>query len=580
MAFDGIMMAAVCKELSLSLTGGRISKIIQPEADALLLTVKNQKETVRLAISASPSLPLIYLTDENQTAPAAAPNFCMLLRKHIGGGRIVSVVQPGLERIISLEIEHRNELGDTVRRFLRVELMGKYSNIIFTDADDIIIDSIRRVPFHVSSVREVLPGRTWFIPQTQEKLDALGASEDDLRKAVFSRPMPVAKAIYSALTGFSPQTAEEICYRASIDGGLPADAFSETEQLHLIHTLRLYLDDVIAGDFSPAIYYRNGIPTAFAPILLRHRAGDDMVPFTSVSRLLVTYYSEKEKQTRIRQKSTDLRRIVQTLLERAVKKLHLQEKQLRDTEKRDQYRIYGELLNTYGYAAEEGDKSLEAVNYYTGETVTIPLDPTMSPGENAQHYFARYTKLKRTAADLEKRILQTRDEVTHLESIRTSLDLAESEADLHQIRDELEEGGYVRKKHAGGKKSRAVSSPPLHYITEDGYDIYVGKNNYQNETVSFGIASGSDWWFHAKNMPGSHVIVKGKGTELPDAVFEAAGRLAAWYSKGRQAPKVEIDYTLRKNLKKPAGAKPGFVVYYTNYSLMARPDLSGLHLAD
>ena len=578
MAFDGFMVCAICKELSEKLTGGRLAKIIQPEADALLLTIKNQSETFRLTISASPSLPLIYLTDENKPAPAAAPNFCMLLRKHIGGGKILSITQPGLERILSIEIEHRNELGDLVTRFLRIELMGKYSNIIFTDQDDLIIDSIRRVPFHVSSVREVLPGRTWFIPDTQKKLNPLAASEEELSAAVFSKPAPLAKAIYTSLTGFSPQSAEEVCFRASIDGGAATESLTPAERIHLIHTLRLFLEDAAAGTFSPGIYYTGNVPQTYAPFELRHRAEENRTEFSSASALLVTYYAEKEKQTRIRQKSTDLRHIVTTLLERASKKLSLQEKQMQDTEKRETFRIYGELLNTYGYTAEEGARSLEALNYYTGETINIPLDPRLPATENAKHYFARYTKLKRTAADLENRLVQTREEVAHLESIRMSLDLAETEADLLQIREELETYGYVRRKHTGKQKKKTAAAPVLHYRTKTGFDIYVGKNNYQNEQVSFQLASGNDWWFHAKNMPGSHVIVKSGGRELPDSVFEDAGRLAAWYSKGRQAPKVEIDYTERKNLRKPGGAKPGFVVYYTNYSLMAAPDLSGLEL--
>ncbi|MBR2188535.1 MAG: NFACT family protein [Eubacterium sp.] len=578
MAFDGIMAAALRAELDRTLTGGRLAKIIQPEADALLLTVKNQGNTYRLAVSASPSLPLVYLTEENQPAPATAPNFCMLLRKHIGGGRILSISQPGLERILSFEIEHRNELGDLARRFLRVELMGKYSNIIFTDEENTIIDAIRRVPFHVSSVREVLPGRTWFIPQTQEKLDPLTASPEAMETVLSGSSMPAAKAIYNSLTGFSPQSTEEACVRASVDGRQPADELSAAARLHLAHTLRRMLDDVAAEQFSPVIYYRRSIPEAFAPFPLQSRAGDEAVSFSSPSALLTTYYAQKEKQTRIRQKSTDLRKIVSTLLERSVKKMHLQEKQLRDTEKRDQYRLYGELLNTYGYSASEGDRSLEALNYYTGEMTVIPLDPTMNASENAQHYFARYAKLKRTAEDLTDRLTKTAEDVAHLESVRTSLDLAQTEADLQQIREELEATGYVRQKHTSGKKKKSIVSPPLHYRTKDGYDIYVGKNNYQNEEVSFTLASGNDWWFHAKNMPGSHVVVKGKGGELPDSVFEDAGRLAAWYSKGRQAPKVEIDYTQRKNLRKPGGAKPGFVVYYTNYSLMAVPELGDLTL--
>ena len=274
----------------------------------------------------------------------------------------------------------------------------------------------------------------------------------------------------------------------------------------------------------------------------------------------------------IRQKSADLRHILQTILERDYKKLDLQEKQLKDTEKKDRYRIYGELLNTYGYELSGGEKNLTCENFYTGETVTIPLDPQLSARENAQKFFDRYGKLKRTAEALEKLTLETQAEIEHLESISTALDIALKEEDLTQIRQEMMEFGFIKRHGPQGKKPRTASRP-FHYISSDGFDIYVGKNNYQNEELTFKIASGSDWWFHAKKMPGSHVIVKSDGRELTDRTFEEAGALAAYYSKGRNADKVEVDYIQRRFLRKVTGGAPGFVIYHTNYSLMAQPSI-------
>ena len=272
--------------------------------------------------------------------------------------------------------------------------------------------------------------------------------------------------------------------------------------------------------------------------------------------------------------SSDLRRIVSTALERNIKKYDLQLKQMRDTEKKDKYRIYGELLNTYGYGVEPGAKSMTALNYYTNEDIAIPLDPMLTAGENAKKYFDKYNKLKRTFEALSQLTLETKSEIDHLESVSNALDIAQKEEDLVQIKEELIESGYIRRK--GGSKKVKVTSRPFHYVSSDGYDIYVGKNNYQNDELTFRFASGNDWWFHAKGMPGSHVVVKSRGDELPDSTFEDAARLAAHYSRGRGQEKVEIDYTEKKNVKKPGGGKPGFVVYYTNYSMMIDSDISAL----
>ena len=572
MALDGITIACIADELSRTILDGRIYKIAQPENDELLLTIKTGNGQYRLLISAGASLPFLYLTETNKPSPMTAPNFCMLLRKHVQNGRITSIRQPGLERILMFDIEHLNELGDLCKKTLVVEIMGKHSNIIFLNDDHTIIDSIKRISGAVSSVREVLPGRDYFIPMTQEKYDPFTVKKEEFLTAFAAKPMPVAKAVYATLTGFSPVMAEELLFRASIDSSIPANALSDELLLHLYNHFLWLMEDVSKKSFAPNIVFEEHIPVEFAALLLTQYKDLETLSNPSISYILETYYAKKNTVTRIRQKSADLRKIVQTALERNVKKYELQRKQLKDTEKKDTYKVYGELINTYGYGLPYGCKAFEADNYYTNEKITIPLDETLTPQENAKKYFDRYNKLKRTLEAVGEQADETQKEIEHLKSIATSLEIALLEEDLTQIKEELVESGYIRRK--GHAKKVKVTSRPFHHLSSDGYHMYVGKNNYQNEDLTFKFAAGNDWWFHAKGIPGSHVIVKSNGEELPDRTFEEAASLAAYYSGGREQGKVEIDYAEKKHIKKPNGGKPGFVVYYTNYSLIASPDIS------
>ena len=575
MAFDGSTIACMAHELQEKLAGGRISKIAQPEADELLLTIKTREGSYRLLLSASASLPLVYLTETNKPSPLTAPNFCMLLRKHLSGGRILSVRQPSLERVLRFEIEHLDEMGDLCKKYLIAEIMGKHSNLIFCTDTDQIIDSIKHVSAQMSSVREVLPGRTYFIPDTQEKANPLTVPEEDFLSAVGEKAAKLSKALYTSLTGLSPVAAEEICAMAYLESDRAAGSYTKEELIHLYRTLVRYLEPVRSGDYEPAIYYDGKTPLEFSCLPLSIYNHCRRETFSSVSKVLEQYYAEKNTLTRIRQKSTDLRRIVQTSLERNVKKYDLQAKQLKDTEKREKYRIYGELINTYGYDVEPGSRSFEAQNYYTGETVTIPLDPQIPVQENAKKYFDKYGKLKRTFEAVTTLLAETGSEIEHLRSIQTALDIALQEEDLVQIKEELMESGYIRKRNPGSRRPK-ITSRPFHYVSGDGYHMYVGKNNLQNDELTFQTAKGNDWWFHAKGAPGSHVIVQTNGDELPDRTFEEAARLAAYYSSNRGADKVEIDYVEKKHVKKPNGSKPGFVVYYTNYSMMIDSDISGI----
>lgn len=578
MALDGLVIANVIKELNDTLLGGRINKISQPENDALVLVIKNNRSQYKLFLSANASLPLIYLTQENKPNPITAPNFCMLLRKHLNSARILSITQPGLERIIDIEIEHLNELGDVCTKHLITEIMGKHSNIIFCDDKKMIIDSIKHISGLVSSIREVLPGRDYFIPETQDKWNPLTVDCEHFLEKVMTKPLPIAKALYTSLTGISPLIANEICHRASIDGEASTSSLSEMEGLHLYKNFERLMADIKNNSFYPNVIYKNGEPVEFSSTTLTTYNASEHKEFQSISDLLEQYYAQRNTLTRIRQKSVDLRKIVSNAIERTRKKYDLQMKQLKDTDKRDKYKVYGELITAYGYNIEEGSKQMTALNYYTNEEVTIPLDPTITPIENAKKYFDKYGKLKRTYEALTKFTEETKEELEHLESISAALDIALQEEDLIQLKEELMEYGYMKRKFVSKKdaKKQKSASKPFHYISSDGFHMYVGKNNFQNDELTFKFAIGNDWWFHAKGMAGSHVIVKTNGEELPDRTFEEAGRLAAYYSKARELSKAEIDYTEKKNVKKPNGGKPGFVVYYTNYSLIIEPDITGI----
>ncbi len=586
MAFDGIVIANLIQELKRTLLGGRINKIAQPEKDELILTIKGQaREQYKLLLSAGAGLPLIYLTEATKPSPLTAPNFCMLLRKHLNSAKILDIYQPGLERIIHFKLEHLDEMGDQKNKYLIMELMGKHSNIIFCDEDMIIIDSIKRINQFISSVREVLPGRKYFVPVTTEKLDPLSTTYADFENIILKKPMPIGKALYNSLTGISPLIANELCCRASLDAGEPTETLSETGGLHLYNIFSRLMEEVKSNNFKPNIVMQEGNPIEFSSVNLTCYQSNEVKNYESISKLLEDFYATKDAAARIKQKSFDLRKVVTNAIERASKKYDLQQKQLKDTEKRDKYKIYGELITAYGYGLEPGANSLNAINYYDNQEISIPLDPTITPMENAKHYFEKYSKLKRTYDALTTQLIETGDELTHLESIRTALEIATEENDLISLKRELTDYGYIRRKFVNGPKQirkkdntqkAAGKSKPLHYISSDGYHMYVGKNNYQNDELTFQFAEGGDWWFHAKKAAGSHVIVKAEGKELPDRTFEEAGKLAAYYSSLRAADKVEIDYTIKKNVKKPSGAKPGFVVYYTNYSMLSSSDIAGI----
>lgn len=589
MALDGIVIANIVHELKNTLVGGRINKISQPEKDELLITIKGQdRQTYKLFLSAGAGLPLIYLTEITKANPLVAPNFCMLLRKYLNNGKILDVIQPGLERIVMIKLEHLDEMGDLKIKYLIIELMGKHSNIILCDDNMTIIDGIKRVNQFMSSVREVLPGREYFIPQTAEKIDPLNIDYQAFWNNVLSKMLPIGKAIYSGITGISPLIANEICYRSSVDSGASTSVLNEDMGLHLFKNFERLIQMVKDKEFFPHIIIGDQGPVEFSsvPLTSYSEYNYEIRKFDSASKMLEAFYASKNAVSVMKQKTAELRKLVTNAIERSSKKYDLQLKQLKDTEGREKYKIYGELITAFGYNLEPGARELRAMNYYNNnEEIKIPLDPTLTPMENAKRYFEKYNKMKRTYDALSALIKETKDEIDHLKSVQNALEIATNEEDLADVKHELMEYGYIKKKSFDKKNmskgsGKNAKSQPLHYISSDGYHIYVGKNNYQNEELTFKLADKDDWWFHAKNQPGSHVIVKSGKDELPDRTFEEAAKLAAYYSSVKDAKKVEVDYTQIKNIKKPKGSKPGFVIYYTNYSMIADTDISGIQSID
>ena len=436
----------VVSDLKKKLVDGRIYKIYQPENDELNIIIKNNRENYRLLLSADASLPLIYLLQVPKENPMTAPNFCMLLRKHIGNGRIVDVCQPGFERIVEFTIEHLDEMGDLCRKKLIIEIMGKHSNIIFTDADGMIIDSIKHISHLVSSVREVLPGKAYVYPPSGDKRPPYDADRDYFISTVYTKPVTVTKAIYSSVTGISPLIANELCYRAGIDGGQSTAALTDIQKEKLYQEFEKLFSDINTENYVPNIVYDGYVPVEFSSVRLSMYQDYQAEDKDEISKVLDEYYFKKSKVTRIRQKSADLRKIISTAIERTSKKYDLQLKQMKDTEDREKYKVYGELINTYGYGVAQGAKSFHALNYYTNEEIEIPLDPTISVLENAKRYFAKYNKQKRTYEALEKLIVETGHELEYLQSVQAFIDMTLDENALAQVKEEPHKKSLHRKR--------------------------------------------------------------------------------------------------------------------------------------
>lgn len=574
MALDGIAISCIICELEKALLGGRVDKIYQPENDEIILSVRSLGKAYKLLMTANASHPRIHFTEKNKSNPMQPPLFCMVLRKHLISGKIIDITQPEFERIINIHIESINELGDYSTKKLIIEIMGKHSNIILVDENNVILDSAKHITHEKSSVREVLPGKIYVAPPS-EKTNTMDLDKNNFDEYVKnSQSKKLQKLIYESYNGVSPSFASEICFRAGLN---PSDIVSEkteTELDALYNSFNDIVKEIKAGDFSPeAIYSEKGKLTDFSPMEMKQYVGYKKQKFDSISELLEFFYVEKDNQYRINQKSQDLKKLINHNIERCVKKKDIQIKTLKEISGRDKLKLYGELITSNIYSIPKGAEDFTTQNFYDENLadITIPLDPTLTPSENAQKYFKQYNKEKRTFLALQTQIAQNDEELAYLEGILTSVQTSTDEQDVKEIRQELYEQGFIKKLKQQKGKVKPIKSKPLHYVSSDGFDIYVGKNNHQNDELTLKFAKGNDIWLHTKKIPGSHVIIVTEGKELPDTTLNEGAMLAAFYSKGKNSTLVPVDYTPKKFVKKPNGAKPGMVIYETNKTAYITP---------
>lgn len=583
MALDGITTSAIVSELKAALLGGRIDKIHQPLADEIRMSIRGLGSGAKkIIISANSAHPRIHLTESSRENPMAAPLFCMVMRKHIAGGKIIDIVQPNFERIIILRIESANEMGDITTKNLILEIMGKHSNLILTDETGKILDSIKRVTHEKSSVREVLPGKEYVFPPSQDKKNPLLAEQADFLFSLhLQEGRRLQEFLYQTYTGISPVMAGEICTRAGLDASDSCQETTLENSERLFAAFEKTMQEVKAEDYYPAIYYQkenqkeNNRIVDFAVLKMQQFQGLAAKPFPSVSALLEGFYQERDNAAHIRQKAQDMRKLVTNHIERCVKKKEIQLKTRRETKGMDLWKKKGELLTANIYAVPQGVTTFKTIDYYEESMpeIEIAIDPAKTPAENAQKYFAKYNKAKRTLAALEIQEKQNNEELAYLESVLNALENAKEDADLSEIRTELAESGFIRRQAQKKGQPKPKRAKPLRYISSDGYEILVGKSNLQNDELTLRTAEQTDLWMHTKDIPGSHVIIRTNGqSELPEATMEEAANLAAFYSKAKNSSMVPVDYTQRKNIKKPNGAKPGMVIYLTNKTIYITPD--------
>ncbi len=574
MPLDGIMLRSVVTELQEKLTGGRIDRVLQPENDEIHLVVRSQGENHRLLLSASPNNARIHLTAGSKPNPMTPPMFCMLLRKHLVNAKILKIRQMGMERAVELRIETIDELGDRSLRRLIVEAMGRNSNIILIGKNDRILDSVRRVDEQMSRVREILPGLPYENPPELGKSDPLAADEASFR-AIFAEPAhaKLDKCLAGAYLGLSLPSAQEILFRA-LGEEVPLTGNLTVEQISALwRAFSAFYDDVRAARFSPVLLERDGEVADLYPFVYRSKAHEHLIQAASPSEAVDRYYAARDRKARITQRSANLVRVVKNNIERCQKKIQIQQDTLADCAHSEQYRIKGDLITANLHGLTRGMACARVQNYYSPdlEMLDIPLDPQRTPAQNAQRYYKRYNKLKKAFDTTTEQLAAAKEELSYLEGQLDNLDKCTESDELLEIRDELARLGYLRKLPDKKKASRPSLSRPHHYQTSDGLDVYVGKNNVQNDWLTLRFADGNDYWFHTKNIPGSHVILKIQGREPPSSSIQEAAALAAWYSKGKSGAQVPVDYTPRKFIKKPAGARPGYVIYFQNRTLYITP---------
>ena len=577
MSLDGLVIHSLAHELTNKLVGGKIDRVHQPENDELVLYIRNNKENFKLVLSSSASNPRIYIAnDYKKENPIKAPMFCMLFRKYIQGGIITEISQINFERIIKISVESFDELKEKTTKDIYIEIMGRHSNIILVQNSK-IIDSIKRIPPSVSRVRQLLPNMTYELPPAQDKINPIkGTSIKSFINILREFDGPIYKGIYSKFLGISPSVAKEICHRANLN---PNDNGNDKTRDELSVLYRIFSDlftNIKKDEYNPCIVIDENVDKVidFSCINLSYLDGNKFIKNDSISQIIEDYYKTKDFKERVHQRTADLRKSISIKLERLYHKQKKIEKELRDADNADEFKVKGELLTSYIYMIQKGMESVEVANFYNPNysNIRIALNKNLTPSENAQKYFKKYNKLKTAKIELTSQIAICNEEIEYLENIMLGIENCENLEELDDIKDELIKLGYAKAPFRyKAKKDIDPTTKPNQFTSSDGFTILVGKNNKQNDYLTLRIADPEDLWMHTKNIPGSHVIIKCAGKEVPDNTLLEAATLAAYFSKARLSSQVPVDYTMKKNVKKPSGSKPGMVIYETNSTIYVTP---------
>lgn len=579
MALDAIAVRALCCEFSEKLTDAKVNQVYQPERDELALIFRTKTENIRLLLSASSSNPRAHITTHTKENPKSAPMFCMLLRKHLCGGRMLAVKQPGFERVLDFCIESYTELGDLTVKHLIIEIMGRHSNIILTDDGGRILDAIKHIDFTVSAVRQILPGMRYEGPPPQEKLNPLTADEAQVRAAIDGSEEKTAdKLILNAFEGISPLVAREITYNVFNCTDFATRDLTDALKMRLCNRICAVFALVRENKFLPCLIcdlQKKPIEFCALPIK-QYQSAAETIQMQQMSAVVDGYYHIRDTAERQKQKSAAILKIIANNIARCAKKIVLLEKTVTDAQNMDKYKLYGDLITANLYRIHNGDKLATVENFYAEDMaqISIPLDSAITPQKNAQKYYKKYNKAKTALVEAAKQLALAQDELAYLQSVEQNCNMAANEADLNEIRAELAGYGYiVRTVKKKGKTEAQKMSDPLHFISSDGFDIYCGKNNVQNDYLTLRFANNADWWFHTKNFPGAHTIIKlGVDKDVPERTLREAAVLAATFSSAKSSAQVPVDYTQIKNVKKPSGAKAGMVIYDVYNTVYVTPD--------
>lgn len=569
MPFDGVVAKAVADELNRNISGGRIYKVYQPEKDTLLLYIRSNNRNIKLLLSSNANTARIHITEIEYENPASPPMFCMLLRKHLIGGTIAGLEFSGYERIIGLLVEADDELGDKSIKKLIIEIMGRHSNIILLNESGKIIDAIKHVDQEVNRVREIMPARTYILPPAQDKITPSGLDVQGFILSIRNDERPLSKILLSAVSGLSPVLCREICFRAGLEPDVGPKYLSDPQIQALMETMKHLIDCWEQETYTPCVVVDNtGKPVDFHAVSLTQYG--KVEAFTGVSEAIDRFHKAREMKEHIRNKGADLIHLVKTNLERCEKKIRIHVATLEENADLDQFRLYGELITANIYNLRKGMSHCSLLNYYAGDEayLEITLDENRTPQENAQWYFKKYNKAKTAYAYASEQLKLSRRELDYLENVLYTLEEADSSESIEEIREELREQGYIHKTNL--RKKNSSKSRPFVFTSSEGYPIWVGRNNMQNDELTLKFAKPGDMWLHTKNIPGSHVIVR-IPEPIPDKTLLEAAAMAAWFSRARNSARVEVDYTRVKYVRKPSGAKPGMVIYVNYNTVIVDP---------